>query len=603
MLSPFHLPTLHNLIYPYIAHVKTLLSLKSYFIKYKWYYLSGILFVTLSSIFANYQSIIVRNATNEIVKNIEQQHFNHTQFITYIFYLLGLSLMSGIFMFLMRQTIIVSSRHIEYDQKNDLYQHFQKMDKQFLKMQSIGDLMNKISEDVGRVRMFTGPAIMYLVNVIVTFVTVLSFMIHVSPLLTLAVLLPLPLFSWGIFYLSTKINWHSTHVQEKLSSITSFVQESISSIRLIKIHNKEKYFENKLNDLNENYSQTFVKLGKTEALFQPLMTAMVGTGIIITVWLGSILLLKKQIEPGNITEFVLYVYRLTWPFTALGWVSALIQRAIASQKRINELLAIQPQIIANNKQTYPIKGKIEFQNVSFTYKESQMQALKNISFSINPHQVLGITGKVASGKSIIFQLLLRFYDADTGQILIDNLPIQQHNLNVLRQHIAYVPQDAFLFNDTVFNNIIFPETDYPMEKVIEICKKVHIHDTIMNWPQQYQTQIGERGINLSGGQKQRLALARALIKNAPILLIDDAFSALDNETEQIIVQNIKQDLKQKSVIIISQKLSILHQLAHHVLYLKDGSIIEQGSPQELLQTNSEYKNLYQLQSIKRKVLN
>ncbi len=506
-------------------------------------------------------------------------------------------------MFLMRQTIIVSSRHIEYDQKNDLYQHFQKMDKQFLKMQSIGDLMNKISEDVGRVRMFTGPAIMYLVNVIVTVMTVLSFMLHVSPLLTLSVILPLPLFSWGIFYLSTKINLHSTQVQEKLSTITSFVQESISSIRLIKIHNKEKYFENKLNDLNEDYSQTFVKLGKTEALFQPLMTAMVGTGIIITVWLGSVLLLKKQIEPGNITEFVLYVYRLTWPFTALGWVSALIQRAIASQKRINELLAIQPQIISNNPQTYSIKGTIEFQNVSFTYQESQIQALKNISFSVNPGQVLGITGKVASGKSTIFQLLLRFYDADTGQILIDNLAIQQHNLNILRQHIAYVPQDAFLFNDTVLNNIIFPETDYPIEKVIEICKKVHIHDTIMSWPQQYQTQIGERGINLSGGQKQRLALARALIKNTPILLIDDAFSALDNETEQIIVQNIKEDLKQKSVLIISQKLSILHQLAHYVLYLKDGNIIEQGRPQELLQTNSEYKKLYQLQSIKKKVLN
>lgn len=583
--------------------MKQLFSLKPYFLKYKWYYVSGIVFVTLSSIFANYQAIIVRNATNEIVQNIQQQQFNQKQFITYLFYLLGLSIISGIFMFLMRQTIIVSSRHIEYDQKNDLYQHFQKMDKQFLKMQSVGDLMNKISEDVSRVRMFTGPAIMYLVNVIVTVITVLSFMLHVSPLLTLSIILPLPLFSWGIFYLSKKINLHSTQVQEKLSTITSFVQESISSIRLIKIHDKEKYFENKLNTLNEDYSQNFVKLGKTEALFQPLMTAMVGTGIIITVWLGSILLLKKQIEPGNITEFVLYVYRLTWPFTALGWVSALIQRSIASQKRINELLNIKPQIVSTITTSYTIKGNIEFQNVSFTYKESHIQALKNISFTVTPGQVLGITGKVGSGKSTILQLMLRFYDTDSGQILLDSIPIQQHNISILRQHIAYVPQDTFLFSDTVFNNIIFPEQDFPMDKVIEVCQKVHIHDTIMSWPQQYQTMIGERGINLSGGQKQRIALARALIKNTPILLIDDAFSALDNETEQTIVQNIKEELQYKSVIIVAQKLSILHQLAHHILYLKDGNIVEQGSPQELLQLNGEYKKLYTLQSIKREHVN
>lgn len=583
----------------YICPMKNLKHLTKYFVKYKWYYLSGIIFVSLSSIFANYQAVIVRKATNEIVLGIHQHTFEKQQFLFFLFYLLGLSIISGVFMFLMRQTIIVSSRHIEYDQKNEIYKHLQKMDKEFLKMQSVGDLMNKISEDVGRVRMFTGPAIMYLTNVIVTLISVVSFMIHVNLLLSILVLLPLPLFSWAIFKLSNKINVLSTSVQKKLSDITSFVQESISSIRLIKIHDKEKFFDNKLSAINEEYSEQFVKLGKTEALFQPLMTIMVGTGIIVTVWVGSILLSKGKIEPGNITEFVMYVYRLTWPFTALGWVSALIQRASASQERINQLLSIQPKIVSPTNEIYPIQGRIKFENVSFTYKESNIKALSDISFEVNTNEVLGITGRVGCGKSTIFQLLLRFYDADTGKIMIDDKSIKEHNLYLLRQNIAYVPQDAFLFNDTVFNNIIFPEQNESIEKVIEVCKKVDIHDTIMSWPEQYQTMIGERGINVSGGQRQRIALARALIKDTPILLIDDAFSALDNETEQKIVRNIKDDLKNKTVMIISQKISILNLLANKIIVLKDGKIIENGTSEELLSQNGEYKKLYDIQMMRK----
>ncbi|MCX7728140.1 MAG: ABC transporter ATP-binding protein/permease [Bacteroidia bacterium] len=579
--------------------MENLLSLKKYFIRYKWYYVLGILFVTLSSVFSNYQAIVVRKATNEIVYEINQQHFNQDKFFVFLLYLIGLSVLSGVFMFLMRQTIIVSSRHIEYEQKNELYEHFQKMDKQFLKMQSVGDLMNKIGEDVGRVRMFTGPAVMYLVNVIVTLISVISFMLHVSPLLTVAVLLPLPVFSFLIFRLSKKINFLSTHVQEQLSVITSFVQESISSIRLIKIHSKERFFEEKLKNNNDNYSHQFVLLGKTEALFQPLMTMMVGTGIIVTVWLGSILLAQNKIEPGNITEFVIYVYRLTWPFTALGWVSALIQRASASQKRINELLNTQPKIINTNYDTYKIDGHIRFDNVSFEYEESKMMALKNVSFEVVKGEVLGITGKVGSGKSTIFQLLLRFYDVNRGgQILIDNKDIQKHNLYWLRRHMAYVSQDAFLFNDTVLNNIIFPDRETDMQRVIDICIKVEIHDTIMSWPDQYNTMIGEKGINVSGGQRQRIALARALLKNAPILLIDDAFSALDNETEQKIIQNIKEELKNKTVIIIAQKLSVLQSLADKIMYLKEGVVTECGTPYELLKMNGEYRKIYDIQMTK-----
>lgn len=586
--------------------MKNLISLKPYFVKYKWYYLSGIIFVTLSSVFANYQAVIIRKATNEIVVDIQQHQFNQHQFLIYLLYLFGLSVISGIFMFLMRQTIIVSSRYIEYDQKNTMYEHFQKMDKQFLKMQNVGDLMNKISEDISKVRMFTGPAIMYLVNVAITLITVISFMLQVSPLLTLVVLAPLPLFSWMIFQLSNRINRLSTTVQERLSQITSFVQESISSIRLIKIHAKEVFFNEKLKEFNQDYSNQFVKLGKTEALFQPLMTLMVGTGIISTIWLGSILLLQNKIEPGNITEFVIYVYRLTWPFTALGWVSALIQRASASQKRINDLLAVQPNIININNNLYPIEGSIEFKDVNFTYKESNLQALKGGSFKVNKGEVLGICGKVGAGKSTIFHLLLRYYDADSGSILIDSTDIKTHNLQVLRKNIAYVPQDAFLFNDTVLNNILFPYQYSNIEeldegtklKLIELCKKVEMYDSIMQWPQQFNTIIGEKGVNVSGGQRQRLTLARALMKNCPILLIDDSFSALDNETEQKIVENIKDELRNKTVIIIAQKLSIIQALADKILYFKDGKIEESGSHSELIARNGEYKKLFELQMIK-----
>lgn len=579
----------------YIAGVENLWQLKKYFIRYKWYYLSGVVFVSLSSVFANYQAVVVRKATNEILYDINHHHFDKQRFASFLLYLIGLSIISGIFMFLMRQTIIVSSRHIEYDQKNELYEHFQKMDRQYLKMQNVGDLMNKISEDVGRVRMFTGPAIMYLVNVIVTLISVVSFMLHVSPLLTVAVLLPLPIFSFLIFHLSKKINLLSREVQEKLSIITSFVQESISSIRLIKIHSKESFFNMKLQKLNESYADNFTRLGKTEALFQPLMTLMVGSGIIIVIWLGSILLSQNKIEPGNITEFVIYVFRLTWPFTALGWVTALIQRASASQKRINDLLNIRPVIVNVNPSDYEINGYIRFENVSFKYKESHILALKNISFEVSKGEILGICGKVGSGKSTIFQLILRFYDADEGNIYIDNKDIREHNLHLIRKNIAYVPQDAFLFNDTVLNNIIFPERSADMNKVKSICQKVDIYDTIMQWPHQYDTMIGERGVNVSGGQRQRIALARALIKDAPILLIDDAFSALDNETEQRIVHHLKDELKNKTVIIISHKLSVLHNLADKIIYLKNGVIAECGTPEELLNSHGDYKKIYDVQ--------
>ncbi len=576
--------------------MKNLFSLNKYLLKYKWYLFGGILFVTLSSLLGNYQAVIVRKATNDIVSGIAKHEFNGRSFWIYFLILVGLSVISGIFMFLMRQTIIVMSRYIEYDQKNEMYAHFQKMDSQFLKMQSIGDLMNKISEDISRVRMYTGPAIMYLVNTLVAIVTVMTFMLSVSPKLTLFVLLPLPIFSWAIFKLSLKINTLSTKVQALLSDVTSFVQESVSSIRLIKVHGKEDVFNNTLYNKNSEYMKYNVALGKTEALFQPIMIMMVGTGIIITIWVGGWLLQQNKIEPGNITEFIMYIYRLTWPFTALGWVSALIQRASASQKRINDLMNIRSDIV-NNQHYRPekINGDIIFQNVSFTYKESNIQALKNINFNLHHGKKIGIAGKVASGKTSILQLLLRFYDADSGKILIDGIDIQNYDLNFLRKNIAYVPQDSFLFNDTVKNNIIFPNTEIAQGKLIKICKQVEMHETIMSWPEQYNTIIGERGVNVSGGQRQRLALARALVKDAPIILIDDTFSALDNSTEKIVVENLKKDLSGKTVIVVSQKLSALRYLADEIFYFKNGAVTEHGTHDELIKLNGEYAALYAVQ--------
>jgi ATP-binding cassette, subfamily B, multidrug efflux pump len=539
--------------------MKSLKSINAYFIKYKWRLLLGAIFVILSTLFSIYQGVIVRNATNEIVSLItNHQELNSSKFIVFGATLLALALTSGLFLFLMRQTIIVMSRYIEYDQKNELYSHFQTLDTSFYKNNSTGDLMNRISEDISKVRMYTGPAIMYLINTFATIVIVLIFMIKINWQLTLLVFSPLPFLSYIIYKVSDLINKRSTIVQQELSKITSHAQETFSAIRVIKAYAREKHYVNELEFLNSNFKKQNLRLAKVEALFQPVLVFMIGASVIATVWLGGHLVINKSIEPGNITEFILYVYKLTWPFASLGWVTSLIQRASASQKRINEFLDTKSSIINNPEYNQKIIGDIEFKNVGFTYSESKIEAIKNFNLKIQNGETIGIKGQIGSGKSTIANLLVRLYDATSGEILIDNQPIQKHDIFNLRKSIGYVPQEVFLFSDTIRNNIAFSTNhQYTEDEIIEAAKNAGVYDNIMSFPDGFDTIIGERGVTLSGGQKQRISIARAIISKPQILIFDDCLSAVDVETEDLILNNLKLIMKDKTSIIISHRDSAL----------------------------------------------
>lgn len=578
--------------------MKSLRALNLYFYKYKWLLLLGIVFVSLSTIFGTYQAVIVRNGTNQILKLIQNNTSTETSsFIYYGLTIIALALTGGLFMFLMRQTIIVMSRHIEFDQKNQIYLHYQSLDAGFYKQNTTGDLMNRISEDVSKVRMYTGPALMYLVNTIVTVITVLVFMLNVNVSLTLMVFLPLPFLSFIIYKVSDLINKRSRKVQHELSGLTSHAQESFSAIRLVKAYARESFFEKKLNEKSIKYKDENLKLARTEAYFQPTMVLMVGISITITIWYGGHLVIDKKIEAGNITEFILYVYRLTWPFASLGWITSLIQRAAASQHRINEFLNTEPAIKNNSGFTYTLKGNIEFENISFTYPETKIQALNKISFKIKKGQTFGVTGPVGSGKSTLVQLLSRFYDADEGRLLIEGVSIKEYNLFYLRKSFAVVPQEVFLFSDTIYNNITFSASkQFSMHEVEQAAKIAGIYDNIMAFPDKFNTMVGERGLMLSGGQKQRISIARAIISKPDILILDDALSAVDTETETLILSNLKNLMKDKTFVIISQRVSALRE-SDLIIYLQDGKVIESGSHEELLDIRGNYMKLNKLQSV------
>lgn len=556
----------------------------------------GILFVSLSTIFGTYQAVIVRKGTNTVLKYISENNFSDTSvFVTYGLTIIGLALTSGLFMFLMRQTIIVMSRHIEYDQKNEIYRHYQALDVSFYKQHSTGDLMNRITEDVGKVRMYTGPAVMYLVNTVVTVITVLIFMLNVNWQLTLMVFIPLPVLSLIIYKVSDKINKRSNKVQEELSNLTSHTQESFASIRVIKAYAQEKFFTKSLDEKGDVYKKENLKLATIESYFQPTMVLMIGLSVMITIWYGGYLVMQKKIEAGNIPEFIMNVYRLTWPFAALGWVTSLIQRAAASQTRINEFLKT-PAAIQNETETITkIEGDIKFSNVTFTYPETGITALKNISFHVKPGQILGITGPVGSGKSTIAQLLSRIYDAPEGEILMDEKNIKHLNLSDLRKVTGVVPQEVFLFSDTIAHNISFAsEKKFNQEEIEEAAKKASVYENIIAFPDKFNTMVGERGITLSGGQKQRISIARAIIKNPDILIFDDCLSAVDTETESLILNNLKRIMQNKTCVIISPRISSIKH-ADVILYLKNGEISEKGTHQELLNLKGDYHSLFELQ--------
>ena len=582
----------------YICNVNDIRSLNPYFIKYKWHFLGGILFVSLSTIFGTYQGIIVRKSTNKIVSIIgHQATFDSKVFVEFALLIIGLAITSGLFMFLMRQTIIVMSRHIEYDQKNQIYSHYQSLDANFYKQQTTGDLMNRISEDVSKVRMYTGPAIMYIANTIVTSITILIFMLQVNYTLTLLVFFPLPILSFLIYKVSDLINKQSTAVQQELSKLTSQAQETFAAIRVIKAYNRELFFSDQMQQKNESYKKISLKLTAIESLFAPVMALMIGLSVLMTIWYGGKLVIANKIEPGNITEFILYVFRLTWPFASLGWITSLVQRAKASQKRINEFLDTKPIVTNSNFSIYPIIGDITFKNVSFVYPENQIKALENISFQLKSGQTLGITGLVGSGKSTILNLLTRQYDTSEGEILIDNKNIKYHNLQLLRKNCGIVPQEVFLFSDTIYNNIAFggQEKLVTQSEVELAAKQAGVHDNIVSFPEQFETIVGERGVTLSGGQKQRISIARAIINKPKLLIFDDCLSAVDSETETLILSNLKNEMKDKSSIIVSHRISSLKH-ADVIIYMNGGRIIETGTHDQLMELKKNYFQLNQLQT-------
>jgi ATP-binding cassette subfamily B multidrug efflux pump len=577
--------------------MKSLRYLNKYFYKYRYRLLLGVLFILLSNVLLVSQGVVIKNATNSFAeKTLAQNVEAKNTYIIYALELLGLTVFSGLFMFLKRQTIIVVSRLIEYDLKNEIYNHYQQLDLNFYKRNSTGDLMNRISEDVGRVRMYVGPAVMYIVDTFVTITTVVIFMWHESAQLTLIVLAPLPVLSFLIFKVSTAIGKRSTKVQEALSNITTIAQETFSGIRVVKAYNRSNHFYNTFFNTAEEYRQKNLSLAKTEAAFQPFLAFMVGLSMLSIIFFGGRMFASGQITSvGNFPQFVFYVSKLTWPFASLGWVLSLVQRAAASQKRINQFLETKPEISNPTEKEFELHDKIEFKNVSYTYPDTGITALKNVSFTINKGKTIGIIGKSGSGKSTIAQLLMRFMDVNTGSILVNENDIKNINLQQLRGQTGYVQQDVFLFSDTIRNNISF-SNDYSDNAVYEAAKQAVVYDNIEGFSDKFDTIVGERGITLSGGQKQRISIARAIIKNPSIFIFDDCLSAVDSDTEQQILANLKKVTQQKTGIIISHRVSSI-QNADEIIVLSGGEIIERGSHVELLALKQEYYSLYQRQKL------
>lgn len=580
--------------------MKSLQHINKYFIKYKWRLLLGVLFVGISNYFAVDSFVYARQAVDYIKDNYQTSDKNliMNQLGIYGLLILGVALISGIFLFLTRQTIIVMSRLIEFDLKNEIFAKYQDLDIAFYKRNNTGDMMNRISEDVSKVRMYIGPAVMYILNTGFRVVLTISAMIAVSPTLTLYVLIPLPFLVISIYFVSNKINKKSTEIQEQLSGITTHTQEAFSGIRVLKAYGREDYSTSKFEKESELYRTRSMKLIKVESLFQPLMLLLIGLSNIFIVYIGGKLAIEGKISYGNIVEFVLYVNSLTWPITSLGWVTSLVQRAAASQTRINEFLKTPSQITNTATTATQIKGDIAFKNVSFTYPDSGIQALNNISFEVKAGTSLAIVGATGSGKSTIANLICRLYDVDNGKVTINNENIKQLNLADIRSQTGYVPQEVFLFSDTIANNIRFGLKNNENNKDVmeQAAKDAAIYANIIDFPAKFETIVGERGITLSGGQKQRISIARAIIKQPQLLIFDDCLSAVDTQTEEEILNNLKRIMKGKTAIIISHRVSSV-KAADHIIVLEHGNIAEQGTHQQLLEQNGIYAETHRLQQL------
>jgi len=579
--------------------LKALRYLNKFFFKYKYRLIIGVICTIVARILSLFTPRLIGNSLNVVEKYINGEitdlEIVKSKLLINILLIIGTVLLAGFFTFLMRQAIIVMSRLIEFDLKNEIFEQYEKLSLNFYKKNRTGDLMNRISEDVSKVRMYFGPAIMYTINMITLFVIVISYMVQIDRTLTLYTLLPLPVLSISIYILSRVINNRSRIVQEYLSKLTTFSQEFFSGINVIKAYSIEKYSFREFEELANESKEKNISLYKAQALFFPLMVLLIGASNILVIYIGGMRYINGQIESfGVIAEFIIYVNMLTWPVAVVGWVTSIIQQAEASQKRINEFLKVVPEVKNSVDTTSEIEGKIEFKNVSFTYDDTNITALKNIDFKIAKGKTLAILGKTGSGKSTIANLIARLYDVKNGEVLIDNKPINKINLTTLRESIGFVPQDAFLFSDTIKNNIKFGNEKAVDEVIKSAAKNAHIHHNIEEFSNSYDTFIGERGVTLSGGQKQRISIARALIKKPQILVFDDCLSAVDTETEEIILNNLNKVSKDKTTIIISHRVSSTKN-ADFIIVLDEGKIIQKGTFDELSNQAGFYQNLYNQQ--------
>lgn len=577
--------------------MKELQYLNKYFVKYKYRFLLGIIITIVAQIFSLFTPELIGKsfeAIDKFSKNQVSREVIQAELLTNILLIIGTTLIAGFLTFLMRQTLIVMSRHIEFDLKNEIFKHYEVLTQNFYKRNRTGDLMSRITEDVAKVRMYVGPAVMYTINTVIRFAVVIIYMYSISPKLTFYTLLPLPFLSYLIYKVSKEINKRSTLFQENLSTVSSFSQEVFSGIRVVKAYALEKNQNQKLAQLAQESKNKSMSLAKIQTLFIPLILGLIGLSNLIVIYVGGSMYINNDPAVANIgviAKFILYVNMLNWPVTSIGWVSSLIQEAEASQTRINEFLKTEPDIKNNAETSTPIQGEIEFKNVSFTYEDTNITALKDISFKVNKGETLAVLGKTGSGKSTILSLLTRLYEVQKGSVTMDGTPLSKVNLYDLRNSIGIVPQDAFLFSDSIKNNIKFGKENATDEEVIEAAKKAAVHNNIIDFSQQYETILGERGITLSGGQKQRVSIARAIIKNPDILLLDDCLSAVDTETEEQILNNLLDISKNKTTIIVSHRVSSAKN-ADQIIILEEGEIIQQGSHNQLINVEGYYKELY-----------
>mgnify|MGYP006087864707 FL=1 len=579
--------------------------LNKYLLKYKTKIIIGILITIIARIFALIAPNLIGDSITVIEKYISSESSDieliKSKLLRNILFIVGSAIIAGIFTFIMRQMLINVSRFIEFDLKNEIYQKYQSLNFDFYKNNRTGDLMNRISEDVSKVRMYIGPAIMYTITTLSLFIIVITYMVSVAPKLTMYTLTPLPILSFIIYKISKVINQKSKTVQEYLSKLTSFTQESFSGVKIIKTYTIGKYINKELSDLAAASKEKNMSLVKIQAWFFPLMILLIGISNIIVVYIGGIQYMNGEIELGVLAEFIIYINMLTWPVATVGWVTSIVQQAEASQKRINEFLNTKPSIINVSNNKLNIDGEIHFKEISLTFKETEIKALNNISFKVKRGESIALMGDVGSGKSTLLELLCRVYDPNEGEILIDQNNIKKININELRNCIGYVPQSTFLFSDTIENNIKFGKSNASNYEIVKSAEIACLSKDIDSFKNKYETILGERGVNLSGGQKQRLAIARAIIKKPKILILDDSLSAVDTETEEKILSSLKDVTKNMTVIIATHRVSSA-KTCDKILVLRNGSILEFGSHEDLIKKNGYYSTSYRKQSSEKEII-